>query len=215
MANGDGVLTSPTLLRELREPGRRERAWHTFLERYRPLIRGWCHRAGLGRDDAEEVSDAVLAKLVTAMSTFVYDPARRFRGWLRAVVENEVRALWRQRARHPGDRASGDPHVQGELEKVEAPGGVEDLVQALDETLDRDLRQAHRVVARVRGRVAEHTWQAYWLTAIEGKPADEVARGLGMKVATVYQAKKRVGEMLREEGARIQGPEGHGKGGQG
>jgi RNA polymerase sigma-70 factor (ECF subfamily) len=214
MANGDGVLTSPTLLRELRDPGQRERAWRTFLERYRPLIRGWCYRAGLGRDDAEEVSAAVLAKLVTVMSTFVYDPSRRFRCWLRTVVENEVRALWRQRARRHGDRGSGDPHIHSELEKVEAPGCMEDLVQALDETLERDLRQADQVIERVRKRVAEHTWRAYWLTAIEGEPAGEVARKLGMNVASVYVAKKRVGRMLREEGVRLQGQAEHGKGGQ-
>jgi RNA polymerase sigma-70 factor (ECF subfamily) len=213
MASGDGVLTSPTLLRELCDPGQRERAWRTFLERYGPLISNWCFRAGLRRDHAEEVSAAVLAKLVPAMSSFEYDPARRFRCWLRTVVQNEVHALRRRQARHPGDQGSGDPHVQGELEQVEAPGCLDGLVQALDETLERDLRQAHEVVARVRRRVAEHTWQAYWLTAIEDKAAGEVAQRLGMKVATVYKAKKRVGEMLRQEGARIQGPDGHGKGG--
>jgi RNA polymerase sigma-70 factor (ECF subfamily) len=212
MASGDGVLTSPTLLRELRDPGQRERAWRTFLERYRPLIANWCFRAGLGRDDADEVSAAVLAKLVTVMSTFEYDPARRFRCWLRTVVQNEVHALWRQRARRRGDWGSGDPHIHSELEKVEAPGCMEDLVQALDETLERDLRHADQAIERVTKRVAGHTWRAYWLTAIEDEPAGEVARKLGMKVAAVYVAKKRVGRMLREEGLRLQAQAGHGKG---
>ncbi len=86
------------------------------------------------------------------------------------------------------------------LEQVAAVG---ELVDELDETLDRDLRLAQQVTARVRARVQEQTWRAFWWTAIAKQPAADVARRLKMTVAAVYMAKKRVGRMLHEEGAKL------------
>src|SRR5438552_1018276 len=109
MTDASAVLTSAALLRELEDPDHREAAWRTFLTRYQPLIYRWSCRTGLSHHDAEEVTARVLSKLVTALRDFVYDPAGRFRGWLKRVVENEVRSFYRQRARRPGDRGSGHP----------------------------------------------------------------------------------------------------------
>jgi RNA polymerase sigma-70 factor (ECF subfamily) len=206
MSNGNGVSTNPCLLREVADPETNEAAWQTFLERYQPLIHDWCRRTRLSQDQSEEVTARVLAKLVTAMRTkFIYNPAHRFRGWLRTVVENEVKTFWRERVRHPGNLGSGDPAVHRKLDQVEAPGALGDLAQELDEALERDLRLAQQVTERVRARVQGSTWKAFWLTAMAKEPAGEVARWLGMTVAAVYMAKSRVGRLLREEGIRLRG----------
>jgi RNA polymerase sigma-70 factor (ECF subfamily) len=42
-------------------------------------------------------------------------------------------------------------------------------------------------------------WQACWATTVEGRPADDVARELGLKVTSVWTAKSRVLRRLREE----------------
>jgi hypothetical protein len=81
---------------------------------------------------------------------------------------------------------------------------LDELVEALGGALEADLALAHQAAERVRGRVRPHTWQAYWLTAIEGWPAAEAAAKLRMTVAAVYVATNRVGTMLRAEGARGQ-----------
>jgi RNA polymerase sigma-70 factor (ECF subfamily) len=201
MAKTDGASTSPTLLRQLWNPGNNEQAWRTFLERYGPLIHRWCCRAGLGAEEAEEVSARVCCQLASAMRTFVYDPARRFRSWLKTVVDNAVRSFWRER-RRPGAHASGHPADQHDLEQIPAPA-VDGLVQELDDGLAADLRRAQRIADAVRVRVKEHTWQAFWRTAIEERPAPEVAALLGMTTAAVYVAKNHVGKMLRQEAARL------------
>jgi RNA polymerase sigma-70 factor (ECF subfamily) len=210
MPSSDELATSLGLLRDLCEPSERERAWCIFLERYRPLIDGWCYRAGLKHDDIEEISSAILAKLATTMLTFVYDPNRRFRAWLRIVVMNEVRTLWRQRRIRPWNQGSGNPDLQDQLEEVESPDCIDELEKELDETLGRELQKAHRVAARVRERVKEHTWQAYWQTVIENEKAETVADKLGMTLASVYQAKTRVSKLLREEGTLFQSQAEHG-----
>jgi RNA polymerase sigma-70 factor (ECF subfamily) len=205
VAENDGVLTSPTLLAQLGDSSQRDEAWRKFLERYRPLISKWCQRIGLNAADADDVTGAVLAKLVRVMSTFVYDPGQRFRAWLRTVVEHEACDLWRRQARHPGARGSGDTRIHDGLDRVGMPNAVDELVGEVDESLERDFRGAREVARQVQRRVKEKTWQAFWQTAIEGKPAGNVAAQLGLSVAAVYMAKWRVGEMLREEGARKQG----------
>lgn len=201
MPNSTAVVTSPLLLRQVCNPDNNEAAWQRFLERYQPSIARWCRQSGLKGDDAEEVSAAVLTKLVTALRDFVYDPRQRFRAWLKTVVDHAVLDFWRQKGRRPGDYATGDPHDYWRLEKIADRGGeVDDLVQELDETLARDLHEARQVAERVRQRVRPHTWRAYWLAAIENQPGRDVAKKLGMTVGAVYEAKRKVGRMLREEG---------------
>jgi RNA polymerase sigma-70 factor (ECF subfamily) len=195
--------TNPTLLRQLWNQDNDEQAWRTFLDRYEPLIQGWCRRAGLNATDVEEVSAAVLCTLARAMRTFTYDEGGRFRGWLKKVVENAVANFWRDHRRRPGGRGSGDSDVLHMLDQVEAPRDVDSLVQDLDASLSSDLGLAREVAARVEKRVAAHTWLAYWLTAIEERPAGDVASELGMTVAAVYVAKNRVGKMLKAEAVKL------------
>jgi RNA polymerase sigma-70 factor (ECF subfamily) len=196
-------LTSVTLLRRLWDPRHDEQAWGTFLGRYGPLIHRWCRRRGLQHADADEVSGRVLAKLTTALRTFEYDPAQRFRGWLKTVVDNTVRNFWRELAGRAGGRGSGDSDVQDLLEQVEVPPDLDGLADELDEGLRRDLERADRVTAAVRQRVEPQTWEAFWLTAVEELPAPEAAARLGLSVASVYMAKARVGKLLRARAAEL------------
>mgnify|MGYP000906281100 CR=1 FL=1 len=50
---------------------------------------------------------------------------------------------------------------------------------------------------------ADPTWQAFWGTAVDGKPAAEVGAGLGMSPGAVYVAKSRVLARLRGEVRRM------------
>jgi RNA polymerase sigma-70 factor (ECF subfamily) len=47
-------------------------------------------------------------------------------------------------------------------------------------------------------QVQPKTWQAFWKTAVENKPGEQVAKELGISVAAVYIAKSRVIYRLRE-----------------
>jgi RNA polymerase sigma-70 factor (ECF subfamily) len=203
MTDGNAVLTSLTLLRDLGDPDHREAAWCTFLRRYQPLIYRWSRRTGLNHDDAEEITTAVLCKLVTVLRDFVYDPAHRFRGWLKTLVENEVRSLYRQWARRPGDRGSGHPLVHRRLAELQTPDAIDELMEQLDDTLARDLRYAEEVTRGVRARVKPSTWQAFWLTAVGGESGQAVAERLGLTVAAVHMAKRRVGQLLRAEAEQL------------
>jgi RNA polymerase sigma-70 factor (ECF subfamily) len=111
MGKADDSATSLTLLRVLCQPEKDEQAWRVFYERYQPMIRRWCARFRLQDADAQDVSQKVLQRVFTRIST--YDPQRgeRFRGWLKTVVENAVKDLLRWSGRRPGDRGAGDSNV--------------------------------------------------------------------------------------------------------
>ena len=68
---------------------------------------------------------------------------------------------------------------------------------AVDQTANRVLVQ--RMLELVRDEFTENTWRAFWQTAVEGKPAQEVGAGLGMSAGAVRVARCRVLQRLREE----------------
>lgn len=201
MAGAHGILTSATLFRDLVNPGNKEEAWRTFVERYQPLILGWCHRWGMNRDDRDDVCSAVLTTLVESLSG--YDRTRRFRPWLKTVVHNQARQFWRRLARRPGDRATGDPDVHSWLQTLPCPDSEAELIHEVGRTLEESLRQSRLVAAQVRRMVRPETWSAFWQTAMEGRPAPAVARELGLSVQAVYQAKYRVELRLKRAGKTL------------
>ena len=204
MTEGNAVLTSPTLLRDLEAPAHREAAWRTFLQRYQPLIYRWSCRTGLSHDDAEEVSAAVLCKLVTALRDFVYNPAHRFRGWLKTLVENEVREALPAAGAEAGRSGERPPHRPTAAGRNPDTRSHRRASGAAGRHAAPDLRNAEEITRRVQERVEPHTWQAFWLTAIGKESGRDVADRLGLKVAAVYMAKRRVGQMLRAEAESLQ-----------
>jgi RNA polymerase sigma-70 factor (ECF subfamily) len=176
-------------------------AWSEFVGRYTPRIYGWCRKQGLQTADAEDVTQTVLANVARAMKSFAYDPSRSFRGWLKAVTRN----AWLDflSACDNVGRGSGDSEVRRLLGRVESG---DDLVSELDEQeFEREVLE--EAMARVRLRVAPHTWQAFALVAFEERPGDEVAGQLGMTVGAVYAARHRVQRLLQDEVRKLDPPD--------
>ena len=190
------MQTSATLLGRLQQVPVDQTAWGEFTERYGRKIYSWCRQWNLQEADAEDVTQTVLLKLADKMRTFVYDPSRSFRGWLKTVTRHAWSDFWDSRGK---EVAEGGSHAVQLLHTVEAR---DDLVQRLEGEFDRELLDA--AIARVRGRVTPRTWQAYEMTAVEGRSGGETARALGMKVATVFVAKSKVLKMLQEERRKLE-----------
>jgi RNA polymerase sigma-70 factor (ECF subfamily) len=90
-------------------------------------------------------------------------------------------------------RGSGDSSVQAWLEGQ--PGSEEESAVWDQEYQKRLLCMAAECV---RVSFEESTWKAFWQTAVEGRPARDVAASLGMSVGAVYIAKSRVLRELKE-----------------
>jgi RNA polymerase sigma factor (sigma-70 family) len=189
MAGDANSRTSTTLLKRLRDSPRDPEAWEQFVRKYRPMILDWCRAWGVQAADAEDVAQAVLSKLLDLLPGFEYDPTRRFRAWLRTVTQR----VSIDRASSRRTDATGSPGVRESLENLEARV---DLERRLAEAFDLELLDL--ALERVRGRVAESTWEAFRLTAVEGLSGADAARRLGIPVSQVFVAKHRVRKLLRQ-----------------
>jgi RNA polymerase sigma-70 factor (ECF subfamily) len=188
--------TNTTLLGRLAISPPDQVAWSEFVERYGPRIFHWCRAWGLQEADILDVSQAVLTKLSVQLHRFHYDPSRSFRGWLRKLVRGATQDTLAARG---AIRGTGTTDFLERLASVEAR---DDLVQRLEDEFDLELLETATQI--VRQRVAPKTWDAYRLTASEGRPATEVATTLGMRVGTVYQAKSSVMQMLQQEVRKLE-----------
>jgi RNA polymerase sigma factor (sigma-70 family) len=192
--------TSPSLLGRLRNGAADQQAWAEFVRRYGAQIYNWCGKWNLQEADVQDVTQNVLIKLAERMRTFTYDPARSFRAYLKTITNYALCDFLESRKR-PG-AAAGGSQVLDMLQTLEAR---EDLEEKLKTAFDQELLE--EAMERVRQRAQPHTWEAFRLTALEGKSGAAVAQMLNMKVATVFKARSKVQQMLQEELAKLEDPD--------
>ena len=167
-------------------------AWGQFVEIYGPLIYGFARRHGLQDADAADVMQETLRGVAGAVDRLKYDPAKgSFRAWLLTVTRNKLRN-WREKHKHQ-PRGRGATTTDW-LDSV-ADSGAE-LEKAWDQDYER--RLFHWASEQVRVDFEDKTWQAFWETAVEGRPANEVAASLKLSIGAVYIARSRVLARLRE-----------------
>jgi RNA polymerase sigma-70 factor (ECF subfamily) len=183
--------TRPSLLVRIRDARDRD-AWGEFVEIYAPLVYDMARRRGLQDADAADLTQDVLRSVSGAIGRLDYDPKKgSFRSWLFTVTRNALNTFFELQRRTP--RGSGDMAVQSWLEGQPSP----DEESAL---WDREYQQrllTHAAEA-VRPFFEDGTWQAFWQTAVLGKPGKDVAAGLGISVGAVYIAKSRVIARIKE-----------------
>ena len=185
--------THASLFSDLREDHRRDETWAVFHSRYHRVILRWCARRGLPWDAAEDLTQDVLLKLFQRLPEYRHDPARgQFRGWLKAVVNNALTDFWRR----AGSAAVGGTAFLARAADLASPEAAVELSTAIE---GHARATAEAVVGRVRARLKETTWEAFYQVMVEGRPGAEVAAGLNLSVASVYKATYRVKQMLLEE----------------
>src|SRR5262249_25734673 len=155
------LVTSVTLLDRVRSAPADQEAWNEFVERYGRKIYGWCRQWGLQEADAEDVTQDVLLRLAAKLRDFAYDPSRSFRAWLKTLTHHAWSDFLGDRKRRD---QGGDGRAVQALERLEAR---DDLTRWLEEEYGRSLLE--EAAARVRLRVQPRTWEAFRLTAMEGK----------------------------------------------
>jgi RNA polymerase sigma-70 factor (ECF subfamily) len=184
-------VTRPSLLLRVRT-GEDQAAWHQFVEIYAPLIHQYGLHRGLQDADAADLAQEVLQTVSAAVRSFEYDPARgQFRGWLFTITLNKLRRMMTRRTNE--ERGSGDTAMQEVLAAQPADEPEDEFW-----TRTHKLRLFHWAAEQVRPEVQPATWQAFWQTSVENRPAAEVSAALGMSLGAVYIAKSRVLAKIRE-----------------
>ena len=166
------------------------RAWDEFVEFYQPMIREWCLRWGSQPADAEDVTQQVLLKLLTAMKNYRRRAGTAFRGWLRTVTHN----AWLD---FVTSRNNSVP-CSGSIDSIaDSNDALADLEAQMQRAFENELLAL--AMRRVEARVKPSTCEAFRLTAIENLQGVEAAARLNMDVSNVFVHKHRVMKMLEEE----------------
>jgi RNA polymerase sigma-70 factor (ECF subfamily) len=184
--------TRPSLLIRVRDPAD-QAAWGEFVEIYRPLVLRLARQKGMQDADAEDVAQVVLAAVAKAVEQREHDPQRaKFRTWLNRVARNAIlNALTRGRP----DRGSGDSALLAVLNQHESHGGPDsDLLQ-----LEYRREVFRWAAAQVRKEFQQATWDAFWLTAVEGRAVAAVAEELAKNPGAIYAARSRVMRRIQEK----------------
>jgi len=189
----DTARTHASLFVRLRDNADQE-AWTEFHDRYAPMIAGWCRH--WFPHEVDDMVQEVFSRLMSCMRAFEYKPEKgRFRGYLKTMTHRLMAEL--------NERVARIPVVNNAETPIEIEAGT-DLVDRLAAMFDLELLDQAK--ERVRSRVEERTWMAYFRTAEEWQKPTDVARELGMRVGAVFQAKCSVIKQLRAEIQILQGP---------
>ena len=191
-------LTRVTLLTRLRD-GRDGDAWREFFDLYGPVVYRFARNRGLQDADAADLMQDVLRSVARNAPRMEYDPKRgTFRGWLYTVTRNKIYNFLSSQRHRPKAIGDSDAH-----ERLEAVAAREE--DGPDAEWEREYQQrlTDRAMDLVKSEFQPATWQAFWGTAVEGKPAGEVGSGLKMSPGAVYVAKSRVLARLRDEVRRM------------
>lgn len=176
--------THVSLLARLVDP-HDEAAWSEFLATYESAVYRYARSRGLQDSDARDVVQNVVVAVHAKVGKWVPDGQKgSFRSWLlrtsHYTAMNTLRSLRRADVRATTCEAD---EIAGDFES---------------ESLDWERWAFSWAAEIVKGEVAEATWRAFHLTAVDGKSPAEVATLLGMRQGSVYTAKCRVMARIKE-----------------
>jgi RNA polymerase sigma factor (sigma-70 family) len=194
--------TRPSLLVRIRDP-RDERAWGEFLEIYGPLVHRLARLKGLQDADAADLTQEVFRAVSLAIDRWDPDPNRgSFRAWLFRISRNLMVNFLIHRSRQP--IVAGDTSMRLLLNAQPATAGAE------SELFDVEYRRRlfRWAADHVRAEFRETTWNAFWLSTVEGKPPKEVAESSRMSLGAVYIARSRVLARIRAAIESVEGGDG-------
>jgi RNA polymerase sigma factor (sigma-70 family) len=189
--------TRASLLIRVRDPVD-QAAWNEFDEIYRPIILRLARQKGMQEANADDVAQQVLMAVSKALEQRGHDPERaKFRTWLGRVAHN---AILNALTRGKPDRGSGNSALRALLSEHESHSGPDSDLLRLEYR-----REVFRWAARqVRKEFHQATWDAFWMTAVEGRAVEVVAEELAKSQGAIYTARSRVMRRIQEKVAEYE-----------
>lgn len=190
-SHASGSSTSSSLLQRVK--ARDPEAWQELVKLYGPMVYRWARHTGLQDQDAADVGQEVFQTVAARIGDFRREnPEDSFRAWLWTITRNKLGDLLR-RLRSSAQPAGGTTAYE-HLQQYAAPSESEPSTG-----IDPEADLVHRALKLLRMEFEDTTWLAFWQSAVEGRPAVEIAAALGMNPHAVRQAKYRVLRRLRRE----------------
>lgn len=180
-----------------------EESWLRLVQLYNPLLRGWLRGYSAAGQDADDLVQDVLAVLVKDLHTFRHPGhGGAFRGWLRGILVNRLRAFWRAGRGRPV--ATGDSDFLQLAEQLTDP----------DSNLSRQWEEQHdqlvlkRLLELMEQEFTPKTLLTFRRVCLDGARPGDVAAELGISVGAVYMARSSVLQRLRQRAGGLISEEG-------
>ena len=167
-------------------------AWDEFAELYGPVVFRAARARGLQAADADNLVQEVLLAVAQSVSRWLdRDDRGSFRRWLLSLARNHtVNMLTQRSTRSLGKDGEAAERALNEL-------SVTDEISSLID-LEYDRAVFHWAAGCVQLVVAEHTWQAFWMTHVEGLSIEEAAKKLRTRPGNIYFGRSRVMARIQE-----------------
>ena len=160
---------------------------------YGPLVFRLARRQGLQQADADDLVQEVFASLSRSVGDWLNrDDRGRFRAWLLRIAKNTaVNFLTRRNHRPLG---TGGDEMADWMTQIPSPSST------LSNEFDLEYRREVFLWAAetIRDSVAEPTWQAFWMTHVQGLSIEEASKQLKLSVGNIYVGRCRVMNRLQK-----------------
>ena len=167
-------------------------AWDEFARIYGPVVFNVAKSRGFQEADADNLVQEVFMAVASSIGDWLQrDDRGGFRAWLLRIARNAAVDMLTQKATRSLGRDGSDAQVH--LANLIAPS---EFSGALDLEYERMVFQW--ASERVRELVAEHTWQAFWLTSVKEMSVEEAASQLNTRPGNIYFARSRVMARIKE-----------------
>lgn len=187
--------TRPSLIATLGGEIEVNSAWRDFFDRYAPAIYRVARMRGLSHDDADDIVQQTMVSISSHIGDFQYDRDRgRFRNWVRTITENKIKSAWRKR-----------PGLQADTSLIDA---ISDDAPAIKDIWEDEWRMQDLIwcLDQVEKDITPRKMEAFRKYVLEGVPAEEVARQMGMSVGNVYVTRHTVLSKIRKKAAELGDP---------
>lgn len=165
------------------------------MDIYGPFLYRYGRKRGMQDADALDLTQDVLREVSSCIQRFRYDASiGKFRNWLMVIARYQFFQRTKKRVAIPL-----------------APADLADVDERTSEEFDEQWEREYQLhlfywaAEQVKETVSEKTWDAFWMTAMDGRSASEVASKLGMRLGSVYVAKSRMLLRIRELVEQIDG----------
>jgi RNA polymerase sigma-70 factor (ECF subfamily) len=183
-------------------------SWAQLTSLYTPLVYHWCRKAGLGRNDSEDVGQEVLTVVFEKIREFRRDQeGYSFRGWLYGITEHKIQDHWRKSGKNPEAKGGSDGLVELLNYSVSPSNSI--AVDVEDSGLQTDEKSIiyRQALKQLESKFKRSSWQVFLRLAKDGLTPKEVAAEFGIKVAAVHSIKSRILRRFREEYASLVAPD--------
>ena len=167
-------------------------AWAEFPDLYGPVVYRAARTRGFQEADALDLVQEVWVAVAESVSQWLDRTDRgSFRVWLLSLTRNHAVDLLTRRA----TRSLGEDGDQAARKLSEVP-----VVEEISTLIDLENEQAvfRWAAAKVQESVAEHAWQAFWLTHVDGLSVEQAAEQLRTKPGNIYFGRSRVLARIRK-----------------